>query len=275
MEDETTRIEVGPNGALPPDAMRWISASSSHVGKVRKLNEDSLLDYPQLGLWAVADGVGGASAGDLASSMTTEVLSRVAQPVTASGFLAEVCDRLRAVNTTLREQAEAAEQRAIATTVVALLFFQQHFACTWAGDSRLYLMRDGQLRQVSHDHSAVQEMVDRGIIRPQEARGHPRGNVVTRAVGAHEQLDLETVHDRLCENDVFLLCSDGLTKTVADDEIALMLARPVDQAVQTLMQMALDRGAPDNVTVVAVKVLAAGDADAQSGTSDTIKTGMP
>ena len=191
--------------------------------------------------------------------MTTQVLSRVAKPVTASAFLAEVCDRLRAVNTTLREQAKAAEQRAIATTIVALLFFQQHFACVWAGDSRAYLMRDGQFRQVSHDHSEVQELVDRGVIRPAEARGHPRGNVVTRAVGAHEQLDLETVHDRLCENDVFLLCSDGLTKTVEDDEIAAMLARPVDRAVETLMQMALDRGAPDNVTIVAVKLLPAGD----------------
>jgi serine/threonine protein phosphatase PrpC len=257
MEDDTRRIQAGPNGAPPPDAMRWISASSSHVGKVRKLNEDAVLDYPQIGLWAVADGVGGASAGDWASAVTTQVLSPMAQPVTASGFLAEVCDRLRVVNTTLREQAKEAEQRAIATTIVVLLFFQQHFACVWAGDSRLYLMRDGQVRQVSRDHSEVQELVDRGIIRAAEARGHPRGNVVTRAVGAHETLDLETVHERLYENDVFLLCSDGLTKIVDDDEIALMLDRPVDRAVEALMQTALDRGAPDNVSIVAVKVLPA------------------
>lgn len=250
-----TNVNAGPSEARPSSAFRWISASATHVGKVRKLNEDSLLEYPQIGLWAVADGVGGASAGDWASAFTVQTLSQIAKPENMPGFLAEVYGQLGAVNGALRRQAEAGAHQAIATTIVALLFVDGRFACTWAGDSRLYLMRDGQFRQVNRDHSAVQELVDQGVIQASEARHHPRGNVVTRAVGAFENLDLEMTQDRLCEDDIFVLCSDGLTKTMEDAEIAALLNRPIDQAVKILMQTALDRGAPDNVTVIAVKVL--------------------
>lgn len=238
-----------------PAVHRWVSASFTHVGKVRRLNEDALLESPELGLWAVADGVGGASAGDWASSFTLQVLERMPRPATMPAIIAEVSDQLRSVNAALRRQAAAAEYRAIATTVVALLFFEEHFACIWAGDSRLYLLRDGTFQQVNRDHSEVQDLVDRGILHPTQARDHPRGNVVTRAVGAFDTLDLDVVRDRLCADDFFLLCSDGLTKVIADDELARMSVGPVDQIVSALMAMALDRGAPDNVTAIAVKVL--------------------
>lgn len=255
MEEGTIRLNTSPAAASTPQSLRWVSASASNVGKVRKVNEDALLESPQIGLWVVADGVGGASAGDWASAFTVQALGRIAKPVTMSGFLADIYDQLGAVNGALRQQAEAGAHSAIATTIVALLFFEQHFACAWAGDSRLYLLRNGHFRQVSRDHSEVQEMVDQGILRPAEARHHPRGNVVTRAVGAYERLELEMTQDLLCEGDVFLLCSDGLTKTMEDGEIASVLGRPVDQAVDELIQTALDRGAPDNVTVIAIKVL--------------------
>ncbi len=256
---DTIRISK-PHAAeeLPTGAPRWVSAAATHVGKVRKLNEDALLDRPQIGLWAVADGVGGASAGDWASALTVQELGLVAHPSTASAFLAEVCDRLRNVNAALRQQAESGGHRAIATTVVALLLFDQHFACAWAGDSRLYLLRERDLRQLSRDHSEVQELVDQGVLAPADARHHPRGNIVTRAIGAHEQLDLEIVHGRAHENDVFLLCSDGLTKTVEDAEIAALLEQPVERAVEAMIAAALAGGAPYNVTVVAIKLLAAG-----------------
>jgi serine/threonine protein phosphatase PrpC len=257
MEEGTIRLNTNAAAESTPRSLPWVSASASNVGKVRKVNEDALLESPQIGLWAVADGVGGASAGDWASAFTVQALGRIAKPMTMSGFLAEVYDQLGAINGALRQQAEAGAHAAIATTIVALMFFEQNFACVWAGDSRLYLLRNGHFRQVNRDHSEVQEMVDQGILRPAEARHHPRGNVVTRAVGAYEKLELEMTQDIFCEGDVFLLCSDGLTKTMEDDEVAVVLDQPVDQAVQKLIQTALDRGAPDNVTVIAIKVLEA------------------
>ena len=254
MEDRTVKVEGNLAGRPPPNSLRWVSAAVTHVGKARKVNEDALLDYAQLGLWAVADGVGGASAGDWASACAVQALGSLGTPATAAGFLGEVNGALRGVNATLRARAEASGQM-IATTIVALLFFQRHFACVWAGDSRLYLLREGSLRQISHDHSEVQELVDQGVVSREEARRHPRGNVVTRALGAQETRDAEAVHEPRCERDVFLLCSDGLTKTMEDDEIAAQLAQPIDRAVDALIQTALDRGGPDNVTVVAVQVL--------------------
>ena len=137
--------------------------------------------------------------------------------------------------------------------IVALLFFRHHFSCVWAGDSRLYLLRGQHLRQISRDHSRVQELVDQGLLTPEEARRDPRGNVITRAVGAQEQLELDMVHERFLPGDVFLLCSDGLTKTVEDHEIETMLQAPAATAVTALISAALERGAPDNVTVVVIQ----------------------
>jgi serine/threonine protein phosphatase PrpC len=254
LEERVIRVEGPPAG--PPNSLRWISAASTHVGKARKINEDAALDYSPLGLWAVADGVGGAAAGDWASACVVEALRRLDTPASALGFLGAVNEALQSVNSDLRRRAEASGTM-IATTVVALLFFQRHFACLWSGDSRLYLLRDSRLRQISRDHSEVQELVDAGVISPSQARYHPRGNVVTRAIGAQDILDAETVHEPLRESDVFLLCSDGLTKTMDGNEIAVALAQPIDRAVDALIQTTLDRGAPDNVTVVAVKVLPA------------------
>lgn len=246
--------------ATAPATMRWVSAAATDVGRVRKVNEDALLDRPQIGLWAVADGVGGASAGDRASALIVENLGTIAEAATAPAFLAAVCDRLRDTNDALRREAAAASVT-IASTVVALLFFRQHYACAWAGDSRLYRLRDGHFEQISRDHSEVQDLVDRGVIDAQAARHHPHANIVTRAVGAADQLEIEVVHNQLFDGDIFLLCSDGLTKTLEDDEIAARLQQPLDEAVTALIDAALERGAPDNVTVVAIKVQRADGSD--------------
>jgi len=258
MADTIKPLDV-ESAAAP--SKRWRSVALTHVGKVRRLNEDAFFEAPLIGLWAVADGVGGAKAGDRASGLIIEALGGVSKPATASGFLADVRDRLLAVNGALRQEAAARDCDVIASTVVALLFFAGYYACIWAGDSRLYCLREGNFRQINRDHSEVQELVDRGLLDPAEARGHRRGNVITRAVGADETLALDVVHAPVMKDDVFLLCSDGLTKTLEDAEIADMLKRPLASAVDDLMQAALDRGAPDNVTVVAVQVLdpAAGD----------------
>jgi serine/threonine protein phosphatase PrpC len=222
---------------------------------VRAVNEDSLIDRADIGLWAVADGVGGATAGARASGLVVDALAAVSPPVSAQAFLDEVRDRLSAVNEQLIAEACATGAGTLmASTVVILLFFDGFFACAWAGDSRLYLMRDGVLQRVTRDHSEVQELVEAGIIAPEQAREHPRGNVITRAVGAQEDLALDVVQDRICPGDLFLACSDGLTKMLDDDEIAPVLDdRPAAVLVDTLVDATLRRGAIDNVTVLAVR----------------------
>ncbi|HUH83482.1 MAG TPA: protein phosphatase 2C domain-containing protein [Stellaceae bacterium] len=251
--EETSNPTAVERATEPPK--RWRSAAITHVGKVRKLNEDAFFAAPLIGLWAVADGVGGADAGDRASGLIVEALGGVSEPTTASGFLSEVRNRLNAVNDALRREATARNCDAIASTVVALLLFGGYFACVWAGDSRLYCLRDGNLRQISRDHSEVQELVDQGVLDPADARSYRRANVITRAVGADESLVLDVVHDRVEKDDVFLLCSDGLTKTLEDAEIADILKLPVASSVEELVRIALERGAPDNVTVIAVQIV--------------------
>lgn len=222
---------------------------------VRRVNEDACLDRPNLGLWAVADGMGGHDAGDVASRLIVEGLARVPPPTDAAAFLRAVEGALQEANRALlAEAARRGPGRIVGSTVVVLIITGRRFACVWVGDSRLYLFRDGRLRQISRDHSRVQDLVDRGLLSPEAARDHPQANVVTRAVGAAERLDLETREGPVLPEDVFLLCSDGLTKMLTDDEIAEALGRtPTAEAARVLTDLALARGAVDNVTVVAVR----------------------
>jgi len=237
----------------------FVSGAATHVGCVRKLNEDSYLDRADLGLWAVADGMGGHDAGDHASQLTVAALDQIPLAASAPALLSSVKSALHSTNAELRQEAAArGPGRIIASTVVTLLAYGQHYACVWAGDSRLYRLRDEALQQISRDHSHVQEMIDSQLLSPQEARNHPYSNVVTRAVGATDELELETCHDRLRPGDLFLLCSDGLTKEVEEDEIrAILMRESLFDAPYALIEAAIAHGASDNVTVVAVQCRAA------------------
>ncbi len=239
----------------------FASASVSEVGFVRKLNEDASLDRPDLGLWVVADGMGGHDSGDYASRLIVDLLGQMPPPNSAGNLLSEIRHRLERANHMLRAKAsERGQGSIIASTVVVLMAFGEHFACLWAGDSRMYRLRDGEFLQVTHDHSHVQELVDVGVLSADEAESHPQANVVTRAVGADDSLALDKKHDRLQAEDIFLLCSDGLTRVVPDQDIASILHREdLDTAVQTLVDTALERGSRDNITVVSVKCLAPAD----------------
>ncbi len=231
--------------------IRFESWAITHPGAVRSHNEDTFVDRPDLGLWAVADGAGGHDAGEVASGMLKEALEEIPAGLSASELLAQVRLRVEAVHQALREEAERRGPRSIiASTLVVLLARDGHFACLWAGDARAYLLRDGVLAQVTRDHSLVQELVDAGAIRPEEAEGHPRANVITRAVGAAEALELDKVSSRLAAGDRFLLCSDGLSKTLPDAELAVLLAGP--GPAERLVDEALARHASDNITVVAI-----------------------
>jgi serine/threonine protein phosphatase PrpC len=243
--------------AEPSAGLRYRSASATHAGAVRTLNEDAFLDNPASGLWAVADGVGGHAAGDYASQALVGALGRIAPQASAMDLLEAVRGQLEVVNDNLCAYAANEGVDITATTVAVLLCFGHHYAAVWAGDSRIYLLRDSQLHLLTRDHTAVQELVDAGAITPQEALRHPRRNVVTRAVGAAATLELEMTQDRLEPNDIFLLCSDGLGKVVTDDEIGATLASAsFEELPRLLIERVLDRGGPDNVTIVLVGCLA-------------------
>ncbi len=245
------------------------SIAKSHVGLVRKLNEDAFVDRPMIGLWAVADGMGGHQAGDVASRLISEALDAVTPAMSGFLFLTEVKESLSRVNRTLIAQSsQMAEGSLIGSTVVALLAFDGHFACVWAGDSRAYLFRDGQLRRLSRDHSVVQELTDSGYMTVEDARHSKRANVITRAVGVHKDLVLDVVQGPSDPGDRYLLCSDGLTGLVEDTEIAQILSQsPLDAAAEDLIALTLERGAKDNVTVVII--------EAHSGKDDTRQTQRP
>ncbi len=238
--------------------MYFRSWASTHNGAVRTHNEDRFVDLPARGLWAVADGAGGHDAGEVASGMIAETLSSIPADLGAAALLSEIRSRIEHTHAAL---CDAAAQRGpncvIASTLVVLAARSGHFACLWAGDSRAYLLRDGALQQISRDHSLVQELVDAGTIRAEDAENHPRANVITRAVGASgETLELDKVSGPVLAGDRFLLCSDGLCKTLHDDELAALLAGDTAHSPSDAMiAAALARKVNDNVTAVVIEAI--------------------
>lgn len=232
----------------------WTSAAISDVGKVRKLNEDSVLDRGAVGLWVVADGMGGHSAGDLASQLIVNSLSKLEPSDALEEFVDRADEAVRMVNERLYEVANAHNQTS-GSTVVVLLARGRHAVVMWAGDSRLYRLRDGALAQLTSDHTQIEMYIERGLIDRAAAAGHPSGNMVTRAVGVTDNLLLEMDLFELADGDRFLLCSDGLDKHLADAEIAAQLGgtEPAE-AARRLVDLTLARGAVDNVSVCVVQV---------------------
>lgn len=232
---------------------KYLSMARTHEGRVRTLNEDSFLDRPDLGLWAVADGMGGHDNGDVASQLVVDHLAAVSGFGSAPQFRDSVLTALKDANRSLVERALERLCDVMGATAATLLAYQDHYACVWAGDSRVYLQRGGQLRRLTRDHSVVQEMLDAGQIRRDQVRGHARGHVVTRAVGAADDLKLDVVSGRIYPGDRFLLCTDGLTNLVEDGELGEILERPpLQAAVERMLDLALRRGAPDNVTAIVI-----------------------
>lgn len=263
MEDQTARVAasgdpepttVNPFAVAAASRPRLRGFGATHQGNVRSHNEDSMLTRDPAGIWMIADGVGGASAGDWASAQVVDVLNEMRVAERAPDFLVEAIDRLYEANTRMLDRAQQRGGGMIATTVVLLLAHGWHYTCIWAGDSRGYLLRDGKMEQITHDHSEVQELLDAGALTPDEAERYPRANVITRALGISAEVDLDRVAGRLQAGDRFLICTDGLTKMVPEPQIAAVLAEEdPSRSPQVLMQMALDAGGLDNVTVVVVQ----------------------
>jgi protein phosphatase len=231
--------------------LHWTCAARTDVGLVRSRNEDALLAQPQRGLWAVADGMGGHAFGDMASAAVVDALASLPLPGTLEELVALALARLTEVNDTLRAEASSRQVPVIGSTVAALLACGHELACLWAGDSRIYLLRQGRLQQLTRDHSRVEDLKARGDL----AAAAVSPNMITRAVGAAESIEFEVTTLVAQDGDIFLLCSDGLSTPVEEGAILAALA-PGDctQACEQLLALALASGGRDNITVIVLRV---------------------
>lgn len=243
--------------------MKPVAFGMTDVGKCRKINQDELLIDETRGLFAVADGMGGHAAGEVASQMAIEALTEAVpdddgklagDPDAAARWLA--C-AFREGNRMICESVMTrGEWRGMGTTIVALLTLGDRVVIGHVGDSRAYLLRDDALQRLTSDHSYVNEQVKLGLLTDDEAQRHPMRNIVTRALGNRTDLEVELRHHDVHPGDVYLLCSDGLNSMLHDEEIAGMLrdnAGNPEQACQALVAAANERGGEDNITVIVLQ----------------------
>lgn len=230
---------------------KFESGAATDTGRVRSENEDSYVVLPEIGVWAVSDGMGGHEAGSFASATVVDSLRKISAPSSVTALLARCQDRLSAANQRILQVSSERGGIVIGATVAALLACEGYYACVWSGDSRIYLLRRGKIVQISRDHTEVAELIAEGILSAEEAETWPRRNVVTRAIGVYFVLDLETAQGVLEKDDTFVICSDGLTAHVTDQEIfELAHANTPQNACDLLVALTIERGAIDNVTVV-------------------------
>ena len=252
-------------------AMKIICEALSDVGRKRKGNEDALFLNPEQKLYVVADGMGGHAAGEVASRVAVDAINEF---VTLTGDNEEITwpfglddsisyegNRLKtairhANRRVLEATRESAEYEGMATTVAAVLVDGDTANLAHVGDSRIYLWSGGLISQLTSDHSWVNEQIQSGVISPEQARSHPLRNVVTRALGGRSDLLVDIQSRRMDPGDVLLLCSDGLTTMIGDEEIARILREAegdVARAATSLVEEANHRGGEDNITVVLLK----------------------
>ncbi len=243
---------TGDSGAAV--AGGWSCAAHTHRGNRRRSNEDAILCRPRDGLWAVADGMGGHQAGDVASQAITAALSSVLLEGSLSQRVDAVEDTLLTVNDELRRHAESCGPgTTIGSTVVALVADGERAVVMWAGDSRLYRLRDGRLEQVTRDHNPVSDLLDSGAVSEQEALT-AETNIITRAVGGQSRLYLDLALFDVAAADTLLLCSDGLYRELSHACLADVLSDAgLDDVARTLLDRTLAGDARDNVSIVVVR----------------------
>ncbi|MEE4302489.1 MAG: protein phosphatase 2C domain-containing protein [Pseudomonadales bacterium] len=236
----------------------WEAGALTDQGCRRSHNEDSILSLPDDGIFIVADGMGGHAAGDVASRMVTDAIAEMETVGSFPTLIDRFDDCMIDINRRIRRHAdEHFGGRTMGCTLVAMLASGGVGVCMWAGDSRLYLVRDGEMKQISRDHDPLEELVESGALTPEQADEHPDSSVITRAVGGQPDLYLDIIAFDVQPRDVFLLCSDGLYREVLRDEIHQILGNeePVERTAQALMNLALERGARDNVSVIVARCL--------------------
>ncbi|WP_409425655.1 PP2C family protein-serine/threonine phosphatase [Pseudoalteromonas sp. RW-H-Ap-1] len=232
------------------------SYAITHRGAVRQLNEDAHVEINSHNLWVVADGMGGHEAGEVASQLVVDVIRTTVEKLRLEDLTVNhIISAIEDANKQLTQySAEYLSNKTAGSTVTALFVKNERYYILWAGDSRAYLLRNGKLTQVSRDHSQVNDLIDEGMISVEEAKNHPLSNVITRAVGVMDEVKVDVIEGDINKGDIFLLCSDGLTGELSDEDICLSLEpSSIIDSGMALMHSSLVRGAKDNVTCILVK----------------------
>lgn len=243
--------------------MQLSVAAGTDVGRIRAGNEDSLYADAdaERGLFIVADGMGGHAAGEVASEMAVQIVARElagTRDLSGDGPPATMAHALREANRIIYERTIAeADKQGMGTTASCLTMGGGLWIIGHIGDSRIYLLREGVMSQVTKDHSYVQEQVDAGFLTPEQARYHPYSNVITRCVGANAAVEADVLQGEIQDGDVFLLCSDGLTGMVEDPQLRKIFdtRTTAAQMVDAMITEANRRGGLDNITAIVVQVL--------------------
>lgn len=248
----------------------------THVGKVRKANEDAVIALPEINLWAVSDGMGGHRNGAFASQTVTEALAALPPGLRGGELMLAAREAVLAAHRTIQDESVRHGGATIGATVVVLILSNGHFACLWAGDSRLYLLGEDGLRRVSRDHSLVADLVEAGRLTDEEAERHPHSNVITRAVGVGETLEIDKRSGIVAPGDRFLLCSDGLTKYADDTCLEHILStEPIETVANRLLGVAMDGGGADNISVIVVEIPRDSGHPARIEPEQTVVPGLP
>ena len=246
------------------------SVGRTHVGLHRAANEDSILLMPGVGLFAVADGMGGHRGGEMASAITVStVLETITDKVNNltsdetdndTGYSSEsliVQEEINLANKNVHDSSETnAQYRGMGTTIVVVLFYDNRFTVAHVGDSRLYRLRNGELEQITRDHSLMREMIDRGLYTPEEARKSLNKNLITRAIGIDSKVQIDIQEDVAMVNDIYLLCSDGVTDMIEDDLIKSVMienSENLEKAASEMIRLANEHGGKDNISALLAK----------------------
>jgi PPM family protein phosphatase len=255
---------------LEGEAVQIVSSGLSDVGRVRTNNEDSFRIVEALNLFILSDGMGGEAHGEVASAMAVDVINKFCESEkedSGATVLDEVPSNISSQTRRLKQAVAQAnfqifqsaqknpEQRGMGATITVLWLKESLLSIAHVGDSRAYLLRNGNLQQLTNDHSLVAEQVRRGLITPQQAEESEMQSVLLRALGAHPDVEIDVDEVEIIPRDVLLLCSDGLTRMVTEPEIAgaLQAETVPSAAAERLIALANDNGGIDNVTVIVVR----------------------
>lgn len=243
--ESSTNFQISGNGV-------------THVGHVRTKNEDSILMLPEENLWIVADGMGGHHAGDFASQTITQNLGLFKQQQSLDDSILLLEENVINSNTIIRRKSESLGRNATIGSTVVCLYIWRNFAFTfWAGDSRLYRYRNNKLERLTEDHSYVEELVKMGKIDARDAEAHPAANVVLKAVGIDDLLRMDFDYFELLDEDIFIICSDGLYKDMDERALVNVIQADTDNMgslTQNLLTASLNAGGTDNTSIIVLKV---------------------
>ena len=241
-----------------PQGFNVTSSGVTNTGHVRTRNEDSILLLDDEGIWLVADGMGGHHAGDFASQTIARNMGLYKQQGALEDSVLLLEENILNSNAIIREKSSKLGKNAtIGSTVVCTYIWQNYLFTFWAGDSRLYRYRENKFERLTEDHSYVEELVRMGKIEAKDAESHPAANVVLKAVGIDDELSMDFDYFELLNNDIFIICSDGLYKDLDESTIATIISENNDDMLelsQSLLSRSLDAGGTDNTSIITLKV---------------------